>query len=63
MTTQRQPSRHYSVEDYECGRLLGGVFVAGDLELYRSRWVFRRHQRFDDADGVDGFGDGLHPGT
>ena len=46
-----------------CGRLLCGVFVARDLELYRRRWVLRGYQRFDDADGVDGFGDGLHPGT
>ena len=46
-----------------CGRLLCGVLVACDLELYRSRWVLRGYQRFDDADGVDGFGDGLHPGA
>ena len=45
------------------GRLLGRVFVASDLELYRSRWVLRGNQGFNDADSVNGFGNWFYPGT
>ena len=46
-----------------CGRLLCGVLVACDLELDGRRWVLGGYQSFDDADGVNGFGDGLYPGA